>query len=156
MLGKIKDNQNNFSLTIYLLIVFAVSWPFQFFILFWPEAIWAFKMLLVSMIMVSVGTFIAGKYVFHDTFSDAGWNWGKPVHYISAFALPFIIWVIPTLISLFLETKSLPFDFNLVDTIILFLLSFIITIIPAFGEEFGWRGYLLPHLVKNYSIKKHY
>jgi hypothetical protein len=47
-----------FSLKIYLLIVFALSWPFQITFLFLGEE---FRpMLLVSMVMAGVGTLIAG------------------------------------------------------------------------------------------------
>lgn len=143
-----------FSLLTYLLIVFAISWPFQGLIFFFPEAIWASKMLLVSMVMVTIGTFIAGKYAFRDTFRDAGWSWGKPKHYLVAFALPILLWVVPTLISILLGIQILPANFNASDAITLFLSSFIITLIPAFGEEFGWRGYLLPRLLLKHSIKK--
>lgn len=154
MLRERTSIKRNFSLPIYLLIVFAISWPFQFFIFFWPEATWAFKMLLVSMIMVSVGTFISGRYIFQDTFSDAGWSWGKPVHYLAAFILPFVLWTVPTLLGLILGTQNMPINFNLMDTMFLFVFSFVITLIPAFGEEFGWRGYLLPRLARKHSIKK--
>ena len=33
------------------------------------------------------------------------------------------------------------------------MLRFVATLIPAFGEEFGWRGYMLPHLIKRYRLK---
>ncbi|MGB3757455.1 MAG: type II CAAX endopeptidase family protein [Rivularia sp. (in: cyanobacteria)] len=148
------QSNKKFSLVTYLLIVFAISWPFQAFIFFFPEALWAKKMLLISMIMVTIGTFIAGKYVFQDTFRDAGWSWGKPKHYLMAFVLPILIWVVPTLIGLLLGIQILPQTFNVFNTGSLFLLSFIITLIPAFGEEFGWRGYLLPRLLLKHSIKK--
>lgn len=29
-----------------------------------------------------------------------------------------------------------------------------ITLIPGFGEEFGWRGYMLPHLARRHSPRK--
>ncbi|AFY68429.1 Abortive infection protein [Thalassoporum mexicanum PCC 7367] len=144
----------NFSLLTYLLIVFAISWPFQSFVFFFPEQLWASQMLLVSMIMVTVGTLIAGKYVFQDTFRDAGWSWGKPKHYILACALPVFIWVVPTIISLMLGIQALPEKFSAFGTLNLFLGSFLITLIPAFGEEFGWRGYLLPRLLLKHSIRK--
>lgn len=146
--------EHNFSLPVYLLIVFAVSWPFQGFIFFFPEAIWASKMLLVSMIMVTVGSFIAGKFIFKDTFKDAGWNWGRPKHYAMAFMLPTLLWLVPTSIAILLGIQVLPEDLDPFSVVILFVFSFATTLIPAFGEEFGWRGYLLPHLLLKHSIKK--
>ena len=35
-----------------------------------------------------------------------------------------------------------------------FLLHFFATLIPAFGEEFGWRGYMLPRLALRFGAKK--
>lgn len=143
-----------FSLLTYLFVVFVFSLPFQSFIFFFPQTNWAFQMLLVSMIMVTVGTLIADKYVFQDKFQYAGWSWGKPKHYLIAFALPIFLWLTPSLIELLLGIRMLPNSLDIFKTVTLFLLSFIITLIPAFGEEFGWRGYLLPHLLLKHSIKK--
>jgi membrane protease YdiL (CAAX protease family) len=142
-----------FSLPRYLLVVFAMSWPFQGCIFFWPDAIWASKMLLVSMVMVTVGTYIARKYLFHDTFADAGWRWGKPRHYLAAFVLPVFLWVVPTLIAGRLGMQPLSTDIHGRDIFTDFLLSLLVTLIPAFGEEFGWRGYLLPRLLQSHSVR---
>jgi len=30
----------------------------------------------------------------------------------------------------------------------------LITLIPGFGKEFGWRGYMLPHLARRHSPRK--
>lgn len=148
------DGRHGFSLPVYLLIVFAVSWPFQFLVFIWPDSDWSFRMLLVAMVMVSVGTYVAGRYVFHDTFADAGWRWGKPIHYVAAFSLPVVLWVVPTLIDAARGAHDIPSDFDWTTALTTFLLYFTITLIPAFGEEFGWRGYLLPRLAAYNTIRK--
>jgi membrane protease YdiL (CAAX protease family) len=34
------------------------------------------------------------------------------------------------------------------------VLRFVATLLPGFGEEFGWRGYLLPRLAQRYSPRR--
>ena len=64
------------SLGRYLLIVFALSWPFQLAFVVLGET---FRpILLLSMIMAGVGTFVAGRYVFTDGFEGTGWRWCRP------------------------------------------------------------------------------
>ena len=72
------ESTRSFSLVIYLLIVFGLSWPFQI-----ASALWAggnilptYVLNISSMIMVTVGTYIAGRYIFRDGFAGAGWSWG--------------------------------------------------------------------------------
>ena len=36
----------------------------------------------------------------------------------------------------------------------MFISSAALTIVPAFAEEFSWRGYLLPRLFQRYSLQK--
>lgn len=105
------------------------------------------------MVMVTVGTYIAGKYVFKDSFSDVGWNWGSPKHYAAAFGLPILLWIVPSLIEISLGTRIILSNFNILSALSTFVISFIITLVPAFGEEFGWRGYLLPRLLNQYSVR---
>ena len=143
-----------FSLKIYLLIVVAVSWPFQIAYLLWAETpFMRYALSSLPMIMVTVGTYIAGLYIFRDGFSKAGWSWGKPKHYLAVFSIAIFVWVVPTILELVLGMRSIPRGVIVPDILGNFLLRFIATLIPAFGEEFGWRGYMLPHLVKQYSLR---
>ena len=90
-----------FSLGLYLLIVFALSWPFQI-----VDSIWTSNLLpryvltAISMCMVTAGTFVAGRYVFRDGFAGAGWQWGKLKHYLAIIGLVSLLWIFPTLIAL--------------------------------------------------------
>lgn len=140
-----------FSLWLYLLIVFGLSWPFQI-----VSAVWGTELLLryvlnaTSMCMVTVGTFIAGRYVFRDGFAGAGWRWGKPKHYLLVIGLVLLLWVVPTLVDLSVTNVSLPGHLTAGQITWIFVLIFV-TLIPGFGEEFGWRGYMLPHLARHHS-----
>ncbi len=143
-----------FSLSIYLLIVFALSWPPQI-----AYAIWGnnptsgYLLSSLSMVMVTVGTFIAGRWVFRDGFKNMGWHWGKPKHYMAVFALALFIFGAPVLLENLLGLHSLPVDVSAGAILGSFLTSFVLTIIPGFGEEFGWRAYLLPRLAQRYSLR---
>lgn len=52
-----------------------------------------------------------------------------------------------------MSSEPIPRGVIVPDILENFLIRFIATLIPAFGEEFGWRGYMLPHLVKQYRLR---
>ncbi len=153
------DNQNSntkahsFSLWVYLLIVFGVSWPFQFASAIWGrDLLWIYIFNAGSMCMVTVGTFIAGRYVFCDGFAMAGWYWGRLKHYLLVIGLILLLWLVPTVVDLLFGTISLPG--KLTGSQIIWVFVMMLNFIPCFGEEFGWRGYMLPHLARRFSPRK--
>ena len=144
-----------FSLRLYLLIVFGLSWPFLT-----ASALWAagnlsatYLLNISSMIMVTVGTYIAGRYVFRDGFARAGWSWGKPKYYLAVIGLALLLWVVPTTFDVALGLSKLPVHITTSQTAWVFVLLFA-TLVPGFGEEFGWRGYMLPRLAVRYGARK--
>lgn len=134
--------------------MFGLSWPFQF-----ASALWARDLLSVyvlnamSMVMVTVGTFLCGRYVFRDGFAGAGWSWGKLRHYVTVIGFAVFLWIVPTCIDLALGGVRLPASVTSGQIAWVGVLLFV-TLIPAFGEEFGWRGYLLPHLARQMGARK--
>jgi membrane protease YdiL (CAAX protease family) len=104
--------------------------------------------------MVAVATYVSGRYIFKDGFAQAGWKWGKPVHYLYALFLALFLWVLPSLLEQTIGMYQPTGMFSFAQIAKTFLLSFAITLIPAFSEEFGWRGYLLPRLAGRYSTRQ--
>lgn len=147
------SNPRQFSLGLYLLIVFGLSWPFQIAGTIWATDLFSRYVLnSASMVMVTVGTFIAGRYIFRDGFANAGWRWGKLKHYLAVFGLVALLWIFPTLIRILMGTLE-PANLDRTKIVWLFVLP-LVTLIPGFGEEFGWRGYMLPHLARRLSVRK--
>jgi membrane protease YdiL (CAAX protease family) len=105
------------------------------------------------MIMVGVGTYISGKYVFRDGFAHIGWRFGRSRYYVYAFALALFLWLLPTVLEHMLGFQSASKGGTINSLLISFVVSFAVTLIPAFGEEFTWRGYLLPRLLARYNTR---
>ena len=152
---QLTETQKPFSLRLYLLIVLALSWPFQIAYALWgytPTS--GYLLSSLSMVMVTFATFIAGRYVFRDGFQNMGWRWGKPKHYLGVFALAMFIFAMPVLLEYLLGWHTLPVGISGEVILSSFLTGFLLTIIPGFGEEFGWRAYMLPRLTQRYSLRK--
>ncbi len=144
-----------FSIWLYLFSVVALSWPFQFWFVFKAEtASDKYLYSSLSMVMVTVATFITGKFVFKDGFKKAGWHWGKPLHYIYALLFTLLIWFIPATIENVSGMHSSASKQTINGMLIIFATSFVATLLPAFGEEFGWRAYMLPRLTAKHGAKK--
>lgn len=152
---QIAESERPFSLTLYLLIVIVLSWPFQIAYALWGTTpIASYLLSSISMVMVTVATFLAGRYVFRDGFKNAGWRWGKPKHYIWVFGLALFIFAVPALLEPLLGLRVLPASVPFLAILGSFLLRFILTLVPGFGEEFGWRGYMLPRLARRFTPRK--
>jgi membrane protease YdiL (CAAX protease family) len=143
-----------FSLVIYLLFVFGLSWPFQIASSLYGRGLYAvFTLNATSMLMVTVGTFLAGWLVFRDGFTDAGWRWGTVRQHAAVLGLVLVEWIVPTLLAVAGGPVSLPGPLTTDRAVRLFLLL-VVVFLPAFGEEFGWRGYLLPRLAERMTPRK--
>lgn len=103
--------------------------------------------------MAGVGTYIAGKYVFKDGFANAGWRWGRPKHYLLALLLALCLWLLPSAIERYLGWFA-GSNVSVTNFLTTLVMSSLLTLLPAFGEEFSWRGYLLPRLQARYSPRQ--
>jgi uncharacterized protein len=147
--------KKTFSIWLYVFIVIAFSWPFQFWYVFKTET--AFGKYLyssLSMLMVTVATIFAARFIFKDGFANAGWSWGKPKYYIYVFAFALLVWFVPSIIELISGIHKPAGKVVATNILLMFALRFVATLLPAFGEEFGWRGYLLPKLTEKFTAKK--
>ncbi len=96
------------------------------------------------MLMVTVGSFIAGRWVFRDGFRTVGWRWGSAGSWALALGLPLLIWVVPAGLDLLVGARTpAPSQWN---TVTLTVFTIVFSPFLGFGEEFGFRGYLLPRL----------
>ncbi len=133
-------------------IVLLFSWPFQIAFLFLGDA---YKpLLLVSMVMAGVATFVAGRFVFRDGFRHAGWKPGRLLYYLLAVLLALFLWYFPSVVERAAGWHPAAGEVGVPVWLPALMKGMALTLLPALGEEFSWRGYLLPNLLRKYSYKK--
>lgn len=77
----------------------------------------------------------------------------KPIYIVLAVLIPLTYIGVPYLIYWITNPGSLQLEFTPV-LIISTLVGIVINMLPCFGEELGWRGFLLPRLVQWVGLEK--
>ncbi|MCC7572118.1 MAG: CPBP family intramembrane metalloprotease [Candidatus Methanofastidiosum sp.] len=125
-----------------------------------------FAFLIAMMFVPLIVSVILTKFYLKRKLSSFGINRGKSIkYYLAAYFYPFLAIGLGVLLFLIMGLGTLRTDINLIFPnqlgipIYIFLINYSIApIFPnsifAFGEEYGWRGYLQDLLLEKFSILK--
>lgn len=131
---------------IFIVSVLAISWGFEAFIIL-NGGVGSFGPLWIVALMCIPGLIsIALRLIFKSGFEDVGFRFGEKRYYVYAIAVPLLLALFVGLASAVFDIRSFsPISQEQFVQIAPFLLSILgLGLIGAFGEEFGWRGFLLP------------
>ena len=154
----------------YLLLTFGLTWVLQIGVARHYEvgSLPYIAILVAVMFIPGLSALIVRLFIERQGFADAGLHWGRGRYYIVAWLLPaafglaafglaiwfrqaeFDPWMTAFLVDFSLlspDTKMPPLHQMRIIAIVGNLLAVAINTIPCFGEEFGWRGYLLMRML---------
>jgi membrane protease YdiL (CAAX protease family) len=137
------------TIAIFVLLAFALAWV-PFFMAFLTGAIdgaqpniWTTIVGIGFPFGTAVAAFIVRQFITGEGFKNAGLRWRIPLRYYAiAVVLP-LLWSSSALVLNLLisgekfVTAPTPFE------LVMYGLQMIVTTLILFGEEFGWRSYLL-------------
>jgi membrane protease YdiL (CAAX protease family) len=106
------------------------------------------------MLMVAVAAFITRVFVERKGFKDAGWNLGHYKWYVGALLFCMLLWLGPVLAALPFGKLEWQHDLSREESIEIILSLGGVSLLAGFGEEFGWRGYLLPRLLLDCKLTR--
>jgi uncharacterized protein len=135
------------ALWCFLAVAFGGAWL----VILTLDSIWPYSVvnLMIShstaMLMPGIGAIVARRYIQHAPIVKPGWYRGSPIIAVIIIFACAALWGIPRLIDIIWGGSKLgPIGFWLYVWIVVSAIEYLI---PAFGEELGWRGFLLPELL---------
>ena len=135
---------------IFIVLVLAISWSFEAFIIA-NGGVWNFGPLWIVALMCVPGLLsLVLRFTLKSGFGDAGLRIGRGRYYIYAIAVPLLLATLVGLISAALDIRRFsPVSSEQLIQITPVLLSVLgLGLVGALGEELGWRGFLLPKMVR--------
>jgi membrane protease YdiL (CAAX protease family) len=135
----------------FLLLVFVLSWPFLIYGFGWfgsrETILTRYLLACTGMLMVAFSAFITRAIVERKGFHDVGWNLGHIGWYLAAMLLFIFLWFGPPLAALPFGKLSWNQSLSRDDVMVIILSLGGFSLLAGFGEEFGWRGYLIPRML---------
>lgn len=155
MRGDVMNDRNQ--VLIFIVSVLAISWGFEALIIanggvgnFGP--LW-----IVALMCIPGALSIVLRIILKSGFGDVGFRIGKGRYYLYASAVPLLLALLVGLISAVLDIRNFspvsPEQLTKLSPVLLTILG--LGLIGAFGEELGWRGFLLPKMISG-GIKSPY
>lgn len=142
---------------VFIVSVLAISWGFQAFIIA-NGGVRNFGPLWIVVLMCIPGALsVVLRLILKSGFGDVGFRIGKGRYYPYAVAVPLLLALLTGLISAALDIRHFspisPEQLTQLSPVLLSVLG--LGLIGAFGEELGWRGFLLHKMISG-GVKSPY
>ena len=148
-----RENVSGSSVWVFLVLAFALSWPFLICGFGWfsskEDVLKRYLFSCMGMLMVAFAAFVTRAFVERKGFNDAGWNPGHYKWYLAILLFCILLWLGPPLAALSLGKLEWNHGLSSDASTVVILSLTGASVLAGFGEEFGWRGYLLPRLLSD-------